>query len=69
MFLYTSFEILLYVVSIFNTSVNAKSVDFHPDYELSDQFFPFLLFLDYLSYVKQRSLSSQELAFTVPLTY
>ena len=39
MFLYTSFEILLYVVSIFNTSVNAKSVDFHPDYELSDQFF------------------------------
>ncbi len=31
MFLYTSFEILLYVVSLFNTSANAESVDFHPD--------------------------------------
>lgn len=28
MFLYTFFEILLYVVSIFNTSANVKSFDF-----------------------------------------
>jgi hypothetical protein len=37
MFLYTSFEILLYVVSIFNTSANVKSkFDFHPVSVLSD---------------------------------
>ncbi len=48
MFLYTSFEILLYVVSLFNTSVNVKSsFDFHPDFKLSDHFFTFYLFPDY----------------------
>ena len=40
MFLYTSFEILLYVVYIFNTSANAKSqYIFLRTYELSDLFF------------------------------
>ena len=42
MFLYTSFEILLYVVSIFNTSANVKSFDFHPDSELSDLSFHYV---------------------------
>lgn len=70
MFLYTSFEILLYVVSIFNTSANVKSFfDFHPNSELSDLSLPFCLFPDYQSYLQQRSLSSQELTFAVPLTY
>lgn len=32
MFLYTSFEILLYVVSIFNTSADVKSFYLHPDF-------------------------------------
>ena len=41
MFLYTSFEILLYVVSIFNTSANVGSLDFHPNSELSDVSLPF----------------------------
>ena len=42
MFLYTSFEIPLYVVSIFNTSANVKSFDFHPDSELSDLSFHYV---------------------------
>ena len=41
MFLYTSFEILLYVVSIFNTSANVGSFDFYPNFKLSDLSLPF----------------------------
>ena len=39
MFLYTSFEILLYVVSIFNTSADAKSGRFSSGFSNSPTFF------------------------------
>lgn len=41
MFLYTSFEILLYVVSIFNTSANVGLFNLYPNSELSDLSLPF----------------------------
>lgn len=70
MFLYTSFEILLYVVSIFNTSANVKSYSIF----IRIPYSPIILFLlqifpDYQSYLQQRPLTSQELSFAVPLTY
>ena len=67
MFLYTSLKILLYVVSIFNTSANVGSFDF-----IRNLNSPISLFhSDYFRIIilQQRSLSSQELAFAVPLTY
>lgn len=48
MFLYTSFEILLYVVSIFNTSANAGSFWFSSGFTNSPiSVFSFLIFPDY----------------------
>ena len=44
-------------------------VDFHPDFRTLRSVFPFWLFPDYWSSLRQRSLTSQELTFAVPLTY
>ena len=69
MFLYTSLEILLYVVSIFNTSANAKSssIFIRIPNSLIFSFHP--IFPDYCSSLRRRSLTSQELTSAVPLTY
>ena len=56
MFLYTSFEILLYVVSIFNTSADVKSLDFHPDSELSDQIISLVLISGLLIFIYSKGL-------------